>query len=102
MKTKIFLIVFTVTAFACGKATAQIKDIILVHGAFTDGSGWKNVFTILKSRGYNVSIVNHPNTGIEDDVAATLRVLDRHKGPVILVGHSYGGAIITEVGNSPR
>src|SRR4030095_7106137 len=83
-------------------ASAQVKNIVLVHGAFADGSGWKKVYTILKNRGYNVSIVGNPNTGPEDDVAATNRVLDRQEGPVILVGHSYGGAIISIAGNSPK
>jgi pimeloyl-ACP methyl ester carboxylesterase len=81
---------------------AQVKNIILVHGAFADGSGYKKLYTILKARGYNVSIVGNPNTGVEDDVAATQRVLDRQEGPVILVGHSYGGAIISLAGNSPK
>ncbi|MBO9636031.1 MAG: alpha/beta hydrolase [Chitinophagaceae bacterium] len=81
---------------------AQVKNIVLVHGAFADGSGWKKVYTILTQRGYNVSIVGNPNTGPEDDVAATNRVLDRQQGSVILVGHSYGGAIISVAGNSPK
>ncbi|SFQ38067.1 alpha/beta hydrolase [Parafilimonas terrae] len=83
-------------------AVAQVKNIVLVHGAFADGSGWNKVYSILKDRGYNVSVVGNPNTGMEDDVAATQRVLDRQDGPVILVGHSYGGAIITVAGNSAK
>lgn len=75
---------------------------MLVHGAFADGSGWKALYTILKSKGYKVSVVGNPNTGLEDDVAATKRVLDRQDGPVILVGHSYGGAIITAAGTDPK
>jgi len=79
-----------------------VKNIVLVHGAFADGSGWRKVYTILKGRGYKVSVVGNPNTGLEDDVKATQRVLDRQDGPCILVGHSYGGAIITAAGNTPQ
>lgn len=80
----------------------KVKNIVLVHGAFADGSGWKKIYTILKNRGFNVSVVGNPNTGLEDDVKATKRVLDRQDGPVILVGHSYGGAIITVAGLDPK
>jgi pimeloyl-ACP methyl ester carboxylesterase len=79
-----------------------IKHIVLVHGAFADGSGWRSVADILTKDGYKVSIVQPPLTSLEDDVAATRRILDRQDGPVILVGHSYGGAIITEAGNHPK
>ncbi len=81
---------------------APVKNIVLVHGAFADGSGWAAVYKILKTKGYNVSVVGNPNTGLNDDVVATKRVLDRQNGPVLLVGHSYGGAIITEAGNHPK
>jgi len=81
---------------------AQIKNIVLVHGAFADGSGWENVYQILKSRGYNVSMVQNPLSSLEDDVAATERVLERQDGPAILVGHSWGGAVITQAGTSPK
>lgn len=83
-------------------AQKPIKNIVLVHGAFADGSGWQEVYKILKKRGYNVSVVGNPNTGLGDDVAATKRVLARQDGPTILVGHSYGGVIITEAGNEPN
>jgi pimeloyl-ACP methyl ester carboxylesterase len=73
-----------------------------VHGAFADGSGWEGVYKVLVKRGYKVSVVGNPNTGMPDDVAATKRVLDMQDGPAILVGHSYGGAIITEAGNSDK
>ena len=79
-------------------AAAPVKNIILVHGAWADGSGWKGVYDILTKDGLNVSVVANPDTGIADDVAATQRVLDRQNGPVILVGHSYGGVVITEAG----
>jgi pimeloyl-ACP methyl ester carboxylesterase len=78
------------------------KNVVLVHGAFADGSGWKPVADILTKDGYKVSIVQPPMTSLEDDVAATKRILDRLDGPIILVGHSYGGAIITEAGNDPK
>ena len=77
----------------------KIQNIVLVHGAFADGSGWKPVADILIKDGYKVSIVQPPLTSLEDDVVATGRILDRQDGPVVLVGHSYGGAIITEAGN---
>ncbi len=77
---------------------APVKNILLVHGAFVDGSGWRPVYEILVRDGYNVSVVQHPLTGLEDDVAATKRILDQQDGPCILVGHSYGGAVITEAG----
>jgi len=80
----------------------SVKNVVLVHGAFADGSGWEGVYKILKKKGYNVSVVGNPNTGFADDVAATKRVLDRQDGPTILVGHSYGGAIITEAGNHSK
>jgi pimeloyl-ACP methyl ester carboxylesterase len=81
---------------------APIRDIVLVHGAFVDGSGWRPVYDILVRDGYRVSVVQEPLTGLADDVAATRRVLDRLAGPAILVGHSYGGAIITEAGADPH
>jgi len=84
------------------KAQKTVKNIVLVHGAFADGSGWEGVYKILTKKGYKVSIVSNPLTGFADDVAATKRVIDRQDGPVILVGHSYGGAVITEAGNDPK
>ncbi|HEY4111419.1 alpha/beta hydrolase [Puia sp.] len=83
-------------------AKDRVNNIVLVHGAFADGSGWQRVYTILKARGYRVSVVGNPNTSVEEDVLATQRVLDRQDGPCILVGHSYGGAIITTAGNSAK
>ncbi len=79
----------------------KVSNVVLVHGAFADGSGWKAVAALLRRGGYKVSIVQPPLTSLEDDVAATKRILDRQDGPAILVGHSYGGAIITEAGNDP-
>lgn len=76
-----------------------ITNVVLVHGAFADGSGWRNVYENLTDRGYRVSIVQNPLTSFDDDVAATQRVLDQQDGPTILVGHSWGGTVITEAGS---
>jgi pimeloyl-ACP methyl ester carboxylesterase len=84
---------------ATNATTAQA--IVLVHGGFVDGSGWEDVYRILKKDGYRVSIVQNPTTSLADDVAATKRVIAEQKGPVIIVGHSYGGVVITEAGNDP-
>src|SRR5213593_2480180 len=79
-----------------------MNNIVLVHGGFVDGSGWESVYQILKEDGYNVSIVQNPTISLEDDVAVTRRILATQDGPAILVGHSYGGAVITEAGNDPK
>ena len=79
----------------------SIKNIVLVHGAWADGSGWKGVYNILVKDGFNVSIVQEPETSFNDDVAATKRILALQNGPSILVAHSYGGAVITEAGSDP-
>jgi pimeloyl-ACP methyl ester carboxylesterase len=77
-------------------------SIVLVHGGFVDGSGWEQVYRMLKKDGYAVSVVQNPTTSLADDVAATKRVLSGEAKPVILVGHSYGGVVITEAGNDPK
>ena len=77
-----------------------MKNIVLVHGAWADGSGWQGVHDILTARGYTVSIVQNPVTSLADDVAAVDRVLSRQDGPALLVGHSYGGVVITEAGDA--
>ena len=82
-------------------AEHRIRNIVLVHGAWADGSGWKGVYDILVKDGYNVSIVQEPETSFKEDVAATKRVLAQQDGPCILVAHSYGGAVITEAGTDP-
>jgi pimeloyl-ACP methyl ester carboxylesterase len=79
----------------------RVRNIVLVHGAWADGSGWKGVYEILVKDGYNVSVVQEPETSFKDDVAATKRVLALQDGPCILVAHSYGGAVITEAGADP-
>ena len=76
--------------------------IVLVHGGFVDGSGWEGVYAILKDDGYDVSIVQNPTLSLAGDVAATRQVIAQAKGPVVLVGHSYGGVVITEAGNDPK
>jgi pimeloyl-ACP methyl ester carboxylesterase len=90
------------TVEAGSPATGTVKNIVLVHGANTDGSGWRGVYDKLTKDGYRVSVVQQPLTGLADDVAATKRVIDQQDGPVILVGHSYGGAIITVAGADPK
>lgn len=81
---------------------SSIRNVVLVHGGFVDGSGWERVYNILRDKGYRVSIVQNPTTSLADDAAATNRVLDQQDGPAILVGHSYGGVVITEAGNHPK
>lgn len=90
-------------AAVVGAAPAQpVKNIVLVHGAFADGSSWAKVITILQAKGYNVTAVQNPLTSFADDVAATNRALAQQDGPVILVGHSWGGVVITEAGMDPK
>jgi len=81
---------------------SAVKNVVIVHGAFADGSGWENVFAILKTHGYNVTMVQNPLTSLEDDVAATQRAIDKQNGPVVLVGHSWGGTVITQAGNNDK
>ena len=81
---------------------SPVKNIVLVHGGFVDGSGWQKVYNILKKDGYHVSIVQNPTLSLADDVAFTKRTSAQQDGPVVLVGHSYGGAIITEAGTDPK
>jgi pimeloyl-ACP methyl ester carboxylesterase len=82
--------------------STAVKNIVLVHGGFVDGSGWQPVYNALKKDGYTVTIVQNPTITLADDVAVTKRAIDAQNGPVILVGHSYGGAVITEAGNDPK
>ena len=83
-------------------ASEGVKNVVLVHGGFVDGSGWQGVYELLKKDGYNVSIVQNPTISLADDVAVTKRTLAAQNGPAILVGHSYGGVVITEAGNDPK
>ena len=84
------------------KRMSGVKNVVLVHGGFVDGSGWQGVYDLLKKDGYNVSIVQNPTISLADDVAVTKRTLAAQNGPAILVGHSYGGVVITEAGNDPK
>src|ERR1700722_18099355 len=81
---------------------SPVKNVVLVHGGFVDGSGWQGVYNVLKQDGYNVSVVQNPTQSLEGDVAATREIIDRQDGRVVLVGHSYGGAVITEAGTDPN
>jgi pimeloyl-ACP methyl ester carboxylesterase len=85
-----------------GVSRPAATTIVLVHGGFVDGSGWERVYTLLKKDGYSVAIVQHPTISLADDVATTQRMVQAQHGPVILVGHSYGGVVITEAGNDPQ
>jgi len=77
-------------------------NIVLVHGGFVDGSGWEGVYKVLRTKGYNVSIVQNPTISLSEDVAVTKRAIAAQPGPVVLVGHSYGGVVVTESGNDPK
>jgi pimeloyl-ACP methyl ester carboxylesterase len=94
------ILLFSSIGYAQG--TTPVKNIILVHGAFADGSGWEGVYKILSARGYHVTIVQNPLSSLEDDVNATNLAIDNADGPVILVGHSWGGGVITQAGASPK
>ncbi|MBB3569954.1 alpha/beta hydrolase [Rhizobium sp. BK491] len=89
------------STFVFAVQAAEIKNIVIVHGALADGSGWRKTADILEKDGFNVTVVQEPITSLADDVAATSRVLDLQNGPSLLVGHSYGGMVITEAGNRP-
>lgn len=97
---------FLITGLGATRLAAQspqgAKSIVLVHGAWADGSSWDKVAPLLKAKGYNVVAVHEPLTSLSDDVAATNRVIDAQSGPVILVGHSWGGSVITEAGNNKK
>ena len=97
MQTSILLLL-TCCAFSPQNEAHRIRNIVLVHGAWVDGSGWKGVYDILIKKGYNIRIVQEPLTSFQEDVAAVKRVLAQQDGPCILVAHSYGGAVITEAG----
>lgn len=112
MKIKAFGLAATIamtlasTAHAANDTASRpqdsIKNVVLVHGGFVDGSGWQKVYDILKKDGYNVTIVQNPTTSLTDDVAVTKRAIAQQNGPVVLVGHSYGGVVVSEAGNDPK
>ncbi|WP_349961108.1 alpha/beta hydrolase [Rhizobium sp. ZPR3] len=104
MKTRFLSIAalgLAASTFAFAAQAAEVKNIVIVHGALADGSGWRKTADILEKDGFNVTVVQEPITSLADDVAATNRVLDLQKGPSLLVGHSYGGMVISEAGNRP-
>ena len=84
------------------RSSLEAKTIVLVHGGFVDGSGWEGVYNILRKDGYTVAVVQNPTLSLRDDVAVTKRTIATQNDPVVLVGHSYGGAVITEAGNDPK
>lgn len=99
------LVLATAAALSVGTtahAASAAKNVVLVHGGFVDGSGWQKVYNILKKDGYNVTIVQNPTVSLADDVAVTKRAIAQQDGPVVLVGHSYGGAVISEAGTDPK
>jgi pimeloyl-ACP methyl ester carboxylesterase len=98
--TAIAALTAAISASVATSAAPTVKNIVLVHGAFADGSGWMAVARILRRDGYTVSVAQPPETSLEDDVAATNRTINAIGGPVVLVGHSYGGIIITAAGNN--
>src|SRR5437868_10534033 len=104
MSKKFVAAVASTAALLSGAAHAgpAIKNVVLVHGGFVDGAGWRGVYDILKADGFNVAIVQNPTLSLAGDVAATRAVVDAQGGPVILVGHSYGGVVITEAGTDPN
>lgn len=105
IKNGLFATVVTMATVAgsTNEVNAQeVKNVVLVHGAFADGSGYKALYNVLTKKGYHVTVVQNPLTSLEDDVKATNIVLDKQDGPVILVGHSWGGTVITEAGNHPK
>ena len=101
-KLAIAIMVALTGTMAHADSKPAAKDIVIVHGALVDGSGWRAVYDILSKDGFHVSIVQEPLTGLAEDVDATKRVVDQQKGPVVLVGHSYGGSVITEAGADPK
>ena len=108
-RTRMSALAIMTIMFSMGKdlmaqtnTSTVVKNIVLVHGGLVDGSGWKGVYKALKKDGYTVAIVQNPTISLADDVAVTKRAIAAQNGPVILVGHSYGGVVITEVGNDPK
>jgi pimeloyl-ACP methyl ester carboxylesterase len=96
------ILAVTSPAVAQGASPQPVKNVVLVHGAFADGSSWSKVIPLLQARGLHVTAVGNPLTSFEDDVNATKRALSTQDGPAVLVGHSYGGVVITEAGNDPK
>lgn len=95
-------IALSASALTPAHAAPATRNVVLVHGGFVDGSGWQGVYDILKKDGYNVTIVQNPTTSLKDDVAVTKRAIAQQDGPVVLVGHSYGGVVISEAGGDQK
>src|SRR5580692_8227899 len=95
------LLLLTSVALPAQNRVSRVRNVVLVHGAWADGSSWKGVYDILVKDGFNISIVQEPETSFQDDVTAVKRILALQDGPSILAAHSYGGAVITEAGNDP-
>jgi pimeloyl-ACP methyl ester carboxylesterase len=93
----LFCSLLIISVMTNAQTAAGIKNIVIVHGAFADGSGWQSVYELLTKQGYHVTIVQNPLSSLNDDVAATTRILDKQDGPTVLVGHSWGGSVITQV-----
>ncbi|MFP3592866.1 alpha/beta hydrolase [Chryseobacterium sp. SIMBA_038] len=98
----LLIVVISLSNYSYAQNSQSVKNIVLVHGAFVDGSGWKNVYDILVKKGYNVTVTQQALTSYESDVESVNRIIDQLDGQCILVGHSYGGAIITTAGNNPK
>ena len=94
--------VFQTRSVAQANTPQEVRNIVIVHGAWADGSSWSKVIPLLQAKGLHVVAVQNPLTSLADDVAATKRAIALQDGPVLLVGHSYGGVVITEAGNDPR
>ncbi|CAN7481977.1 alpha/beta hydrolase [Bosea sp. LjRoot9] len=104
-KTLISAAALALSAVVAGttvQAAPAVKNVVLVHGGFVDGSGWQGVYNQLKTKGYNVTIVQNPTTSLADDVAFTKRAIAQQDGPVVLVGHSYGGVVVSEAGTDEK
>jgi pimeloyl-ACP methyl ester carboxylesterase len=99
---KAVLVAVAVVCVSMSASAETLKNVVLVHGAFADGSGWQPVFERLIAKGFHVSVVQIPETSLEEDVIATRRVIDMQDGPVVLVGHSWGGQVVTEAGADPK
>ncbi|MCW3466399.1 alpha/beta hydrolase [Chitinophaga nivalis] len=97
-----FVMLTAITGITIAANAQAVKNVVLVHGAFADGSGYQGVYKVLSQQGYHVTVVQNPLSSLEDDVAATKLALDAQDGPAILVGHSWGGVVITEAGNHPK
>jgi pimeloyl-ACP methyl ester carboxylesterase len=98
----LFFSLLIISVMTNAQTATGIKNIVIVHGAFADGSGWQNVYEVLTKHGYQVTIVQNPLTSLNDDVEATNRILDKQDGPVVLVGHSWGGSVISQAGVHPK